>query len=130
MRTKTIKYFHHMLKMWDINLRITELVKEIENRMGKGELIKKRVACASCGSTWVELVGIVVEHKVGSEDLCLRIGMESENCQTCRFRPLECKECGSKDVYEIMFAEEISKEAPLSFKGIKRVSRSSGAKTP
>jgi len=111
-------------------LKITEIIKEIENRTGEGELIKKRVTCAGCGSTWVELVGVVVGRKEGSEDLCLRIGMESENCQTCRFRPLECKECGSKDVYEIMFAEEISEEAPLSFKGIKRVSRSSDAKTP
>lgn len=104
-------------------MKVTEIVKEIENRGGEGELIKKRFACASCGSTWIELVGLVVGHKEGTEDLCLRIGMESENCQTCRFRPLECKECGSKDVYEIMFAEEISEEAPLSFKDIKKVSR-------
>ena len=111
-------------------MRITEIVKEIENRREEGELNKKRVTCAGCGSTWVELVGMVVGQKEGSEDLCLRIGMESENCQTCRFRPLECKECGSKDVYEIMFAEEISEEVPLSFKGIKRVSRSSDAEAP
>ena len=111
-------------------MRFTEIVKEIENRREEGELNKKRVACASCGSTWVELVGMVVGQKEGSEDLCLRIGMESENCQTCRFRPLECKECGSKDVYEITFAEEISEDMPLSFKGITRVSRSSDAEAP
>jgi hypothetical protein len=40
-----------------------------------------------------------------------------------QYRPLECLECGSKDVFEIMFAEEISEEVPLSFKGIKKVSR-------
>lgn len=111
-------------------MKVTEIIKEIENRKEEGELIKKRVTCASCGSTWIELVGLVVGHKEGTEDLCLRIGMESENCQTCRYRPLECPECASKDVYEIMFAEKISEEAPLSFRGIKRVSRSSDVKTP
>lgn len=110
-------------------MKITEIIKELENRKKTGELSKKRVACAHCGSTWIELVGLVVGHKEGSEDLCLRIGMESEKCQTCRFRPLECQECGSKDVYEIMFAEEISKDVPLSFKGIKRVTRRSDANT-
>jgi hypothetical protein len=108
-------------------LKVAEIVKEIENRGGEGELIKKRVTCASCGSTWTELVGLVVGHKEGTEDLCLRIGIESENCQTCRYRPLECLRCASKDVYEVMFAEDIPEEAPLSFKGIKRVSRSSDA---
>jgi len=110
-------------------LKITEIIKEIENRKKTGELSKKRVTCAHCGSTWIEIVGLVVGHKEGSEDLCLRIGMESESCQTCRFRPLECQECGSKDVYEIIFAEEISEEAPLSFKDIKKVTRHSDAKT-
>jgi len=104
-------------------LEIIEIIKEIENRKTAGDLGKKRVACAHCGSTWIELVGLIVGHREGSEDLCLRMGMESENCQTCRFRPSECPECGSKDVYEIMFAEEVSKEVPLSFKGIKKVSR-------
>ncbi len=112
-----------MLKVCDVALEIIEIIKEIENRKKTGELSKKRVACARCGSTWIELVGLIVGKKEGSEDLCLHIGMESENCQSCRFRPLECQECGSKDVYEIMFAEEVSEEAPLSFKGIKKVSR-------
>jgi len=35
----------------------------------------------------------------------------------------ECQQCGSKDVYEIRFAEEVSEEVPLSFKSIKKVSR-------
>jgi len=107
-----------------IPLEIAEIVREIENRKKKGELSKKRVACANCGSTWVELVGLIIEHKEGSEDLCLRMGMESENCQTCRYRPLECRECGSKDVYEVMFAEANLEDVPLSFKGIKKVTRS------
>jgi hypothetical protein len=110
-------------------LEITEIVKEIENRKKTGELSKKRVACANCGNTWIELVGLIVGHKEGSEDLCLHIGVGSENCQTCRYRPLECQECGSKDVYEITFAEEISEEIPLGFKGIKKVTRSLDAKT-
>jgi len=110
-------------------LEITEIVKKIENRKKTGALSKKRVTCANCGNTWIEFVGLIVGQKEGFEDLCLRIGMESENCQTCRFRPLECQECGSKDVYEIMLAEEISETVSLSFKGIKTVSRSSDSKT-
>jgi hypothetical protein len=110
-------------------LEITEIIKEIEIRKKTEELNKKRVACAHCGSTWIELVGLIVGHKEGSEDLCLRIGMESEICQTCRHRPLECPQCGSKDVYEIMFVDEVSEEVPLSFKGIKKVTRGSDAKT-
>jgi hypothetical protein len=51
--------------------------------------------------------------------------MEAENCQTCRYRPLECRECGSKDVYEIALSEGASEEAPLSFKDIKKVPRNS-----
>jgi hypothetical protein len=104
-------------------LELTAVIKEIENRNRRGELSKKRVACAHCGSTWIEVVGLIIGNREGSEDLCLHIGMESENCQTCRFRALECPKCGSKDVYEIRFAEEISEKAPLSFKGIKKVSR-------
>ena len=109
-------------------MEITDIIREIEKRKKTGELSKKRVTCANCGSTWIELVGLIVGQKEGSEDLCLRIGIESENCQTCRYRPLECQVCGSKDVYEIVFAEEISEEVPLSFKGIKKVTRSSDAK--
>jgi len=105
-------------------LKVTEIVKEIENRGAEGDLIRKRVACAGCGSTWTEYVGSVIGHKEGTEDISLRIGIESENCQTCRHRALECPKCASKDVYEIKFAEEIPKGAPVSFKGIKRVSRS------
>jgi len=110
-------------------LEIADIIKEIENRKKTGKLSTKRVTCANCGSTWIELVGLIVGQKEGSENLCLRIGMESENCQTCRYRPLECQECGSKDVYEIMFTEEISQKVPLSFKVIKKVTRSSDAKT-
>lgn len=105
-------------------MKLKEILQEIENRDSREELTKKRFACATCGSTWIELVGIVVGHKDGREDLCLRIGMEPETCQVCRMRARECQECGSKDVYEIRFEEEISEEdfAP-SFKGIRKVSR-------
>jgi len=99
-------------------------LREIEERNITEELAKKRFACAQCGNTWVELIGLVVGHKDGKEDLCLRIGLESETCQTCMFRPRECQECGSQSVYEIMFSEDVSEEAPLSFKSIRRVSRS------
>lgn len=104
-------------------MKIKEVLREIEKRKKPIELTKKRFACTHCENTWIELVGLVVWHKNGNEDLCLRIGIESENCQTCRFRSRECRECGSKDVYEIMFSEEVPEEAPLSFKGIKKVMR-------
>jgi len=105
------------------------MIKEIEGRKNSGELTKKRVACAQCGKTWIELSGLVIAQKDGFEDLCLRINFESENCQTCRFRPLECPECGSKDVYETTFAKEISEEAPITFKGIRKVNRGSSIRS-
>lgn len=105
-------------------MKLREILQEIENRESTEELAKKRFACATCGATWVELVGLVVGHKDGREDLCLRIGMEPETCQVCRMRARECQGCGSKDVYEIRFAEEVPEEDfPLSFKGIRKVSR-------
>jgi len=104
-------------------MKLKEAIQEIENRNSTEELTKKRFACAHCGKTWIELVGLVIGSKDGKEDLCLRIGMEPETCQTCRMKARECQECGSKDVYEIRFAEEMVEEVPLSFKGIKTVLR-------
>jgi len=104
-------------------MKLKEIIQEIESRNSSEELTRKRFACAHCGSTWIEFVGLVVGRRDGNEDLCLRIGMESENCQTCRMQARECQKCGSKDVYEIRFAEEINNDVPLSFKGIRRVGR-------
>jgi 5-methylcytosine-specific restriction endonuclease McrA len=104
-------------------MKLKEIVQEIENRNSTEELTKKRYACAHCGSTWIELIGLVVGRKDGNEDLCLRIGMESETCETCRMKARECQRCGSKDIYEIRFANEVDNGVPLSFKGIRRVSR-------
>ena len=104
-------------------MKLKEVVQEIENRNSTEELTRKRYACAHCGSTWIELIGLVVGRKDGNEDLCLRIGMESETCETCRMKARECQRCGSKDIYEIRFANEVDNGVPLSFKGIRRVSR-------
>jgi hypothetical protein len=101
-------------------MKLDEALQEIKNRDSTGELTKKRFACASCGMTWIEFVGLIVGRSDGKEDLCLRIGMESETCQVCRLKARECQECGSKDVYELRFEEEIP-EVPLSFKGIRTV---------
>ncbi len=100
-----------------------EAVRRVGDRSRTGELNIKRVACAHCGNTWLEMVGLVVGNREGFEDLYLRVGMESENCQLCRFRISECQKCNSKDVYEISFPKEIPEYIPLSFKDIKKISR-------
>ena len=95
----------------------TETLQKIE------DLTKKRFTCAQCGNTWIEPIGLIVEHRDEKEDLCLRIGMESEKCQTCMFRFRKCQKCGSTDVYEIMFSKVVSEEIPLNFKSIRKISR-------
>jgi len=110
-------------------LEITEVIKEIENRKKTGELNKRRVTCIHCGKTWIELVGLIVGHKDGFEDLCLRIGTESENCFACRWRALKCEECNTNDVYEITFPKNAHGEMSLSFKSIKKVTNRSNAET-
>lgn len=104
-------------------MKLEEVFQEMKKRDSTEELIKKRFACANCGITWTEFVGLVIARRDGKEDLCLRIGMESESCQFCRMKARECQECGSKDVYELRFAEEVAEEVPLNFKGIKIVHR-------
>ena len=104
-------------------MRFQEALEKIEAKNFFEELTKKRFACAHCGKTWIELVGLVAGLKDGNEDIYLQIGVESDICQACRFRPRACPECGSKDVYEIKFSAEIPKDVPLSFEGIRKVSR-------
>lgn len=104
-------------------MKLKDVLQGIENSNSSEELTKKRFACACCGKTWIELVGLVAGRNDENEDFYLQIGMESEICQTCRFRPRACPECGSKDAYEIKFSAEISNEIPFSFKGIRKVSR-------
>jgi hypothetical protein len=106
-----------------ICLVLSAIFKEDENGEISQELRRTRVACARCGSTWIEMVGVIVLQNIGRENVCFRVGIESENCQRCRFSPLECQTCGSKDVYEVELAGVESKDVPLTFKGIKLVSR-------
>ncbi|MFB3890309.1 MAG: hypothetical protein ACE14S_12545 [Candidatus Bathyarchaeia archaeon] len=103
-------------------MKLAEIFREFGNGETAEELGKKRFACANCGVTWVELVGSVVVHRQGQEDLCLKMGMESDACQMCRMSPRKCQECGSSDVYELRFAQEVV-QVPLSFKGIRTVNR-------
>lgn len=103
-------------------MELTDIIREIETGPRAGELSKIRMACAQCGTTWVEMRGLIVLQKKGSEDTCLHIGMEAEDCQTCRSRSLDCPECGSKNVYEISFAERGANTAQLSYTDIRQVS--------
>jgi len=100
-------------------MKLKDVFQRVEGGKLKEELSKKRFACAHCGNTWTELVGFVSAHKTGSEDLCLRIGMDSEPCKTCTLQVRECQRCGSKEVYEIGAPDD----NPLSFKGIRQISR-------
>lgn len=90
------------------------------NGRGPMEGLTRRFVCAHCGSTWVEPTGSVVpQEDKGRGELFLRFDMKSEICQTCRLQASdcqmcwlqdrECQKCGSKDVYEVRFAEEVAK---------------------
>ena len=103
-------------------MKLAEIFQELTNRDSLEELTRKRFACANCGATWIEAIGIVVGHKNGKEDLCLRIGMESEACQVCRMKTRTCEKCGSRDVYELRFDKEVF-ETPMNFKSIRTVNR-------
>jgi len=105
-------------------MKLKEILQEIESRNSTENLTTRRYACATCGTTWVEPVGLIIGRKEGEEDLCLRIGMESETCETCRMKARECEDCGSKDVYEIRFnGGTPDAHRPLSFKSIRTVNR-------
>jgi len=105
-------------------MKLKEILQEIESRNSTENLTTRRYACAVCGTTWVEPVGLIIGRKEGEEDLCLRIGMESETCETCRMKARECEDCGSKDVYEIRFnGGTPDAHRPLSFKSIRTVNR-------
>ena len=110
-----------MSQVFVICLTLSAVVKEAGNREKIRELRRTRVACAHCGGTWIEMVGLIVLQNKGSEDVCLRVGIESENCECCRFRPLECRTCGSKDVYEVELTSVESEDMPLTFRGIRLV---------
>jgi hypothetical protein len=103
-------------------MKLEEVFQELKNMDSIEKLSLKRFACANCGATWVELVGVVVGRRSGREDLYLRIGQESEACQLCRMKTRTCQGCGSRDIYELRFEKAI-KEGQLNFKGIRTVSR-------
>jgi len=100
-------------------MKSKKALQEINGRDLTDELTRKRFVCAHCGSTWIEPIESIVAHEDGGrEDLFLRIGRESEICQMCWLQPRdcqmcwlqarECQKCGSKDVYEVRFAEQVS----------------------
>jgi hypothetical protein len=109
--------------MWgSVKMKLVEVLEECKAKNSTEELEKKRFACANCGVTWLELVGLVVVNRAGKEKLCLQIGMESESCQVCKMKARRCQKCSSSDVYEIRFEDEVL-EVPLSFKDIRTVNK-------
>ena len=111
------------------NLRVGAMYMRLEKtfdqvKHNSEQTSKKRFACAHCGKTWVEIVGIFVGNIYGKEDTYLHIGQESDVCQSCKFRVRTCPTCGSKDAYEINFTPENSHNSPLSFDAIRIVSNS------
>jgi rubrerythrin len=102
-------------------MRLKEALERVENDFESG--LKKRFACSQCGKTWIEIVGLFAGNSDGQEDMYFQVGTESEVCQTCRFRMRSCPACGSKDAYEIDFQSNSLKDSPLSFDGIRMVSK-------
>ncbi|MEM3422026.1 MAG: hypothetical protein QXT02_00915 [Candidatus Hadarchaeum sp.] len=94
-----------------------ELLHDTDGAKIEERLTKKRFACAHCGNTWIEPVGFVIASVSGKEDLFLRIGTDSDICGSCALQFRECRRCGSREVYEIMFQGE----NPLEF-DIKHIS--------
>lgn len=80
---------------------------------------KRRYACAHCGKTWTEIVGIFAGKVDGKEDTYFQFGKESEVCQNCKFRNRTCPACGSNDAYEINLPK--STNLQLSFENIRIV---------
>lgn len=109
-RTIIINYVRHSYSVKERLMKPKNAPRGITGRDLADELTRKRFACAHCGSTWIELIGsIVAREDDRREDLVLRAGMVSETCQMCRLQVRECQKCGSKDIYEVRFAEEASK---------------------
>ncbi len=106
-------------------MKLEEIFQELKKKDQNEELTRRRFACANCGLTWVEAVGLVIGRTNGKEDLYFRIGLESEACQVCRMRTRTCEKCGSRDVYELRFEKDIS-QVPLNFRGIRTVNRRDG----
>ena len=100
-----------------------QLDKVLENMDKLDSDLKKRFACAHCGKTWVEIVGVFAGNIEGQEDTYFQVGEESAACQSCRFRQRSCPTCGSKDAYEINFPTNQAQDSPLSFNRIRIVSK-------
>ncbi len=103
-------------------MRLEEAMAQAEQKFDSG--LKKRYACAHCGKTWVEIVGLFSSSTEGQDDVYFRLGDETEACQNCKFRARTCPACGSKDAYEINFPST-AQESPLSFNRIRIVSKTS-----
>jgi hypothetical protein len=103
-------------------MNFKDVVEEIKKGNYAEKLVEKRFACAHCGNTWTELVGLVVIHGDENKELCMQIGMEKDGCRQCGSHARECQKCGSRDVYETSFANEFPEGVPTEYKGWATVS--------
>ena len=107
------------LQYWGLHMQLEKAISQIKHTLEGG--LKKRFACAHCGMTWVEIVGVFASSLDGKEDVYLHVGEESEVCQNCKLRIRSCPVCGSKDAYEVNFPLKETQNTPLSFDRIRVV---------
>lgn len=67
-------------------------IGKIGDKEEKRKLTRRRFRCIHCGYTWIEMIGLIIESKEGSEDLHFRIGSG---------KPHKCQKCGSVNICEV-----------------------------
>jgi hypothetical protein len=102
-------------------MRLEKVLGQVEHNFEGG--LKKRFACAHCGKTWVEIVGLFAGNIEGHDEVYFQLGAESEECQHCKFRVRSCPACSSKETYEINFPLNDTQDSPMSFERIRIVSK-------
>jgi len=102
-------------------MRLEKAFEQVNNSFENR--FKKRYACAHCGKTWIEIVGLFALAIDEQEDTYLQAGTESEVCHNCKFNVRSCPACDCKDVYEIDFSTINTANSPMSFDRIRIVTK-------